>query len=194
MKNIFITTSVFLGFVSSFVYFIAILKGNAKPHRTTRLVFLLISTLTTFSLFAQGNRVAVWLAAISTFQSVIIFRLSLKYGMGGWSKTDIFCLLMAFVGIAFWQFTKNPLTALYFAIGADFIGVVPTLIKTYHFPHTEVWTFYFLDVCAGIFNLLATEKFILNQYLYPLYIIIINLTVVFLIIKPRLTTWNKKSI
>src|SRR5665811_1165536 len=148
MKDIFITTSVILGLISSFVYFIAILKGEARPHRTTRLVFLLISTLITLALFAQGNRVAVWLSAVSTFQSVVIFLLSIKYGMGGRSKTDIFCLLIAFIGIASWQLTKDPLIALYFAIAADFTGIVPTLIKTYHFPHTEVWIFYFLDVCA----------------------------------------------
>lgn len=181
MKNIFLSTSVILGLISSFVYFIAILKGEAKPHRTTRLVFLFISSLTTLSLFAQGNRVALWLSAVSTFQSVVIFLLSIKYGMGGRSKTDIFCLLTACIGIVSWQLTKNPITALYFAILADFIGVVPTLIKTYHFPKTEVWTFYFLDVCAGIFNLLATNKFTVNQFLYPLYIIVINLIVVFLI-------------
>lgn len=190
MKNILITTSVILGLISSFVYFIAILKGEAKPHRTTRLVFLLISSLTTLSLYAQGNRVAVWLSAISTFQSVVIFILSLKYGMGGWAKTDIFCLMLAIVGIASWQLTKNPTIALYFAIGADFTGIVPTLIKTYHFPHTEVWTFYFLDVCAGIFNLLATDKFTVNQFFYPLYIIVINLTIVLLIKK---NIFNKTS-
>lgn len=184
MKNIFITTSVILGLISSFVYFIAILKGEAKPHRTTRLVFLFISALTTFSLFAQGNRVALWLSAVSTFQSIIIFLLSIKYGMGGRSKTDIMCLLTAFVGIVSWQLTKDPTLALYFAIAADFIGVVPTLIKTYHFPHTEIWTFYFLDVCAGVFNLLATNIFAINQFLYPLYIIAINLIVVLLIIRP----------
>jgi hypothetical protein len=181
MKDIFIAISVILGLISSFVYFVAILKGQAKPHRTTRLVFLFISALTTLSLFAQENRVAVWLSAVSTFQSVIIFLLSLKYGMGGRSKTDILCLVMAIIGIISWQITKNPLTALYFAIAADFIGIVPTLIKTYRLPHTEVWTFYVLDVFAATFNFLATEKFTINQYLYPFYIILINLTIVLLI-------------
>lgn len=186
MQNILITASVLLASLSSFVYFIAIFKGQAKPHRTTRLVFLVISTLTTLSLLAQGNQVAVWLSGISTFQSVIIFSLSIKFGMGGWSKLDIFCLFTALAGIVAWQLTQNPLTALYFAIGADFIGIVPTLIKTYHFPKTEVWTFYFLDVCAGICNLLATEKLVFDQYLYPLYIIMINLIMVLLVIRNHL--------
>lgn len=181
MKDIFIAISVILGLVSSFVYFVAILKGQAKPHRTTRFVFLFITTLTTLSLFAQGNRVALWLSGVSTFQSIVIFGLSMKYGMGGKSKTDILCLVMAIIGIACWQITKNPLTALYFFIIADFTGVIPTLIKTYRLPHTEVWAFYALDVIAATFNLLATKEFTINQYLYPFYIILVNLIVVFLI-------------
>ncbi len=186
MKDILTAVSVILASISTLVYIIAILKGEAKPHRTTRLVFLVITTLTTLALFAQGNRVAIWLAGISMVQSVIIFLLSLKYGMGGWSKTDLLCLLLAMIGIGVWQWTKDPVLALYFAIGADFAGVIPTLIKTYHLPETEVWTFYFLDVCAGIFNFLASEKFVFNEFLYPFYIILINLLVVFLIKRKKL--------
>jgi hypothetical protein len=186
MRDVFIVISVILGLISSFVYFIAILKGQARPHRTTRFVFLFITALATLSLFAQGNRVAIWLSAVSTFQSIVIFGLSMKYGMGGKSKTDILCLVMALIGIVSWQITKNPLAALYFSIAADFTGFFPTLIKTYRLPHTEVWTFYALDVIAAAFNLLATEKFTIDQYLYPSYIILINLAVVFLIIRPKL--------
>lgn len=192
MQNVLITASVLLASLSSFVYFIAILKGQAKPHRTTRLVFLVISTVTTFSLFVQGNQVAVWLAGISMLQSLIIFSLSIKYGMGGWSKLDIFCLFTALVGIIAWQLTQNPIIALYFAIGADFIGIVPTLMKTFHYPKTEVWTFYFLDVCAGICNLLATEKLVFDQYLYPFYIIVINLIMVLLVVRPNMLSRGKK--
>lgn len=77
--------------------------------------------------------------------------------MGGWSKSDIICLVFALIGIIFWQITKNPAIALYFAIGADFIGMIPAIIKTYHFPETEIWSFFALDVFAAIFSLLALK-------------------------------------
>lgn len=192
MKDIFTAVSVILASISTIVYVVAILKGEAKPHRTTRLVFLIINTLVTLALFAQGNRVAVWLAGISMVQSIAIFTLSLKYGMGGWAKSDIVCFLLAMVGIVAWQITNNPFLALYFAIGADFAGIVPTLIKTYHFPETEVWTFYFLDVCAGLFNFLASQKFIFHEYIYPFYIICINLIIVFLVKRKRVVSTLKR--
>lgn len=185
LQQILIGASVFLASLSSFVYFIAILRGQAKPHRTTRLVFLVITLLTTISLLAQGNQVAVWLAGISTLQSMVIFGLSIKYGMGGWSRLDLVCLITALIGIAAWQLTKSPLFALYFAIAADFIGILPTIIKTYHLPKTEVWTFYFIDICAGICNVLATKNLVFDQYLYPVYIIAINTVMVLLVVWPR---------
>jgi hypothetical protein len=186
MQKAFIVISSILALISPIVYSLAILKGEAKPHRTTRIVLLIITSLTTASLFTQRNQVAIWLAGVSTLQSIIIFILSLKYGMGGWSKSDIICLLVALVGITLWQITKNPVIALYFAIGADFTGMVPALIKTYRFPKTEIWAFYLLDVFAAFFSLMALKNWVIKEYIYPAYIMLINLVMVILIIRPTL--------
>lgn len=184
MQTIFIVISSGLALISPLVYSQAILKGEAKPHRTTRLVLLIITALTTASLFAQNNNVAIYLAAVSTLQSILIFILSLKRGMGGWSKSDVICLIIAIVGIILWQVTKNPVIALYFAISADFTGMIPALIKTYKFPKTEVYSFFLLDVFAAGFSLLAIKTWTVEQYAYPIYIMLINLIMVILIIKP----------
>ena len=189
MSNIFIIISSLLALISPIIYSRAILKGEAKPHRTTRFVLLLITSLTTAALFAQGNRVAIWLAGVSTLQSIVIFFLSIKHGMGGWSKVDILCLLIALCGIVLWQITKNPVIALYFAIGADFTGMVPALIKTYHHPKTEVWIFYTLDVFAALFSLLALSRWTLEEYSYPVYIMFINVVMTLLIVKPKIKTY-----
>jgi len=186
MPSVFIVISSLLALISPIVYSIAIFKGEAKPHRTTRLVLLLITSLTTASLFAQKNQVAIYLAGVSTIQSIMIFTLSLKRGMGGWSKTDLSCLFIALIGIVLWKVTENPVVALYCAIGADFAGMIPALIKTSKFPKTEVWTFYLLDVFAAFFILLALETWTLQEYSYPIYIMLINLVMVILIVRPGL--------
>lgn len=185
MKELSIAISTILAFISPLLYTKAILKGEAKPHRTTRLVLLIITSLATFSLFAQNDTVAIWLAGVSTLQSILIFSLSIKYGMGGWSKMDLFCLLIALSGIILWQTTKDPSLALYTSILADFVGMVPALIKTFRFPETEIWTFYALDVFAGFFSLLAVKSLTLQQFSYPLYIIIINLFMVILALRKK---------
>ena len=78
---------------------------------------------------------------------------------------------------------KNPVIALYFAIGADFTGMVPALIKTYHHPETEVWTFYTLDIFAALFSILALSKWTVAEYSYPIYIMLINVVMTVLIVR-----------
>lgn len=190
VQQVFIVISSLLALISPLIYARAILKGEAKPHRTTRFVLLLITSLTTASLFAQNNQVAIWLAAASTLQSILILILSLKHGMGGWSKSDIVCLIIALSGIVLWKTTNNPVLALYAAIAADFTGMIPALLKTYRFPETEVWSFYLLDVFAAGFSLLALRLWILQEFSYPIYIMVINLVMVILIV--RLKFFGKK--
>jgi hypothetical protein len=183
IKSIFIIISTSLAFISPLVYASSILKGKAKPHRTTRLVLLIITSLTTISLFAQHDRVAIYLAGVSTFQSTLIFFLSIKHGMGGGSKTDILCLIIAIIGIILWKITGSAEIALFFAIGADFTGMIPALIKTYKFPKTEIWQFYGLDCFAAFFSLLAMKEWGIEDFSYPVYILLINLIMVLLIVK-----------
>ena len=182
MQNTFIAISSILALISPIVYAHAILEGKARPHRTTRLVLLIITALTTASLFAQHNTVAIYLAGISTVQSIIIFVLSLKRGMGGYSKADIACLCIALLGILLWHITEIPAVALYFAILADFTGMIPTIIKAYKFPHTEIYLFFLIDVFAALFNLLAIRQQTIEEISYPIYILSINLMMVLIIL------------
>lgn len=176
----------FLALLSPIFYARAIILGQAKPHRTTRLVILLSTLLTTASLFAQQNTVAIWIAGVSTIQACIVFALSYKYGMGGWAKIDIICLCIALLGLAFWKYTNNPLLALFAAIIADFTGMIPTLIKTYKFPNTESWPFFGIDTVAALFTIAAIQLWTIDQYSYPLYLLVINGLMVVLIIRLHL--------
>lgn len=190
MQNLYLVISTILALISPVIYAKAILKGEAKPHRTTRLILLIISLLAAASLFAQKDTVAVWLAAVAAIQSIGIFVLSIKRGMGGWEVKDIVCVLIAFFGIYLWKTTNNPILALYASIAADFTGMIPAIIKTYHFPKTEIYTFYLIDVFAAIFSLLAVKELTMQQASYPVYILCINMVMVALILRPQKSTVN----
>lgn len=186
MQNPFIIISSLLALISYIVYALAILRGEAKPHRTTRFVLVLITALATASLFAEKSIVAIWIPGIFTVGSFIIFILSLKFGIGGWAKTDLLCLFLSLAGIIFWKAADNPLYGLYASIGADFVGQIPMLMKTYRHPETEVWSFYLVDVFAALFNLLALQHWTTQEYAYPLYILCIDFLIVLLIIRPKI--------
>ncbi len=185
MKEIFLALSVVSEIAAYLFYARAILKKEARPHRTTRFVLLILSNLTVLSLFAQSNSVAIWLAGVYALFSWLLFLLSFKYGMGGWSKTDILCLVIALFGIVTWKITNNPALALYSAIFADFTGMIPTLIKSYYHPKTEVWYFFFLAGFGAGLNLLAIHEWTLQQYAFPLYILLINIVMVSLLLRSK---------
>jgi hypothetical protein len=102
--------------------------------------------------------------------------------MGGVAKSDIVCLIIALIGIALWKTTSNPTYALFASIASDLAGQVPMLIKTYHYPETEVWTFYFIDVLAAIVSIVAITRWTYQEFSYPLYIVFIDgLTIAFIL-------------
>ncbi len=188
LQQFYLIASTVLLFVSYFVYEWSIVTGRTKPHRTTRFVLLLITTLGAASLFAAQDRVAFYLIAFSALNSTVIFLLSLKYGVGGWSKTDILCLLIALAGITAWKLTNNPAVGVYAAIIADFSGMVPALIKTYRSPKSEYWLFYAVDLAAITFNLLAIQTWELKNFSYPVYLLAINFVMLLLIARPKLAS------
>ncbi len=186
IQQVFLIVSSVLALISPLVYTYEIVKGKAQPHRTTRLVLLVITVLAFSSLIAQHNHVAVWLAGVDLVQSTLIFILSFKYGVGNWSKMDFLCLGIAAVGIIIWQVTSNPVLALYAAILADFTGISPTLAKTFKRPESESWIYFFIGAIACAFNLAATKIFSIENISYPVYLLLINLTIVLLVFRPKL--------
>jgi len=171
-----------LALAASIVYIKSMRKGESRPHRTTRFVILAIALVTTASLVAQGNSASVLFSAASAIQGGAVFALSLKYGLGGTDRLDIVCLLIALIGIVLWQVTKQPILALYFAIGADFVGGIPMYIKTWKQPHTEIWTYYAFDVVGAVLILIATQARTFENLAYPMYIFLVNALVIAIVV------------
>lgn len=186
MSAVFIFLSSLLALVSYIVYIKAIISGDARPHRTTRFVMVLITSLATASLIAQNSSATIWLSVIFTVGSLIIFGLSLKYGMGGTHPLDLVCMGIAVAGVVLWQTTSQPIFGLAASIGADIAGQIPMLIKTYRLPESEVWTFYFLDVLAAVCTLIALKKWVPAEYIYPIYIIFIDGLTILLILRQNI--------
>lgn len=184
IRTLLIIVSSLMALISPIIYGKAILGGEAVPHRTTRIILLINTILATTSLYAQHDTVAIWLAAVSTLQSIFIFLLSIKYGTGGWAKLDLICLLIAILGIIFWKTTNDPRVALYSSIVADFVGMIPTIVKTYKYPKSEIWQFFTIDTIVGLLSLLAVPSWSLATISYPLYIMMVNMVVALLVVRP----------
>lgn len=177
MKDVFLVISTLIGLMTPIIGIRAVLKGEYKPHRITRLVLLIVTVLFVATLFAQNDRTALYLALAQVIGSIGIFILSIKYGVGGTSKMDAVIFLGAMASLVIWKTTNDPALGLYASILTDLIGFSPTLVKAWKDHTSEDWKFYGCDVLASFFNLLALKSLLLNEVAFPVYIFLINLTI-----------------
>ena len=115
---------------------------------------------------------------------MLLFLMSLKYGMGGVTTVDKYSLVIAIAGLIGWQVTGDPLIALLFAIFADFVGFVPALIKTYKEPNTEGPWFYYLESTSVLLNIVMIGAWSIDL-LFPVHILLTNVFMLGLIFREK---------
>lgn len=182
MLQFFAYISAILSIIMIIPYVVDIFKKTTKPERASWLIWTVLGLIAFFSQLAKGATDSLWLTGAQTISVLIVFILSIKYGVGGLNKQDIKALIAAGIGLLLWAITKEALYALFIVITIDFIGVFLTTIKAYKDPKSETTSTWLISGTSGIFGALAVGSFNLVLLLYPVYIIIANYTVVAAII------------
>jgi len=186
MKELLLIIGVLLPLVSSATYIWAIIFGTVRPQVTTRFLLMIICGLSLASLIASRDHTSVWLALVSCLQGIAIWGLSLWRGIGSLlNKLDLICLGLCVVGVVLWLLNGQAILGLIASIVADFIGCVPSIVKTVRLPHTETMLFYALDTLAGVCILFAGPLHG-QAVIYPLYIMAVNLMYVAAIFPDKL--------
>ncbi len=163
--------------LSAFPYIRDVLRRKTVPARATWFIWGILLTIAFFAQLAEGGSWSLITTGINWLGVVIIFLLSIKYGVGGTSKLDIFVLSGAGIGLMVWYITNNPLYALLITIFVDFMGALPTLVKTYKEPSTETWYAYIICGLGGLIGAVSVGTFDFSLYVFPLWIGIMNTTI-----------------
>ena len=178
-------------FLAYLPYLFATINGETKPNRATWFLLVVIGSMLASSYFALGAETTIWVPVGYVIGPTIIAMLSIKYGEGGWSPFDRWCLLAALsTGVLWWIFDA-PLTALLLNLLMDFISLLPTIKKGYLRPWTEdpfSWTMWFF---GSVLNLLAVERWTFGIAIYPIYMAIGNGLIVALIYRKSLRHMTK---
>lgn len=136
-------------------YVVSIFRGQTKPERMSYFIWLIVDIIAIASYISAGATTTIWAGLIFTLTGFLVFILSIKYGMGGFSPFDGICFLLAIVGVIIWVTSKDPILALYFMTFVGFIGYLPTIKKVYIMPKTESTVSWSLAASASILNLFA---------------------------------------
>ena len=175
----FIIVGTLIGAAGSVVYLIKTVKGKVKPNRVS---FLLWSVVPFIAFFAQINQ-GVGLEALMTFSSgflpLTVFIASFVNKQAEWKLTrfDLICGILSLAGLVLWMITKVGNVAIFFSIVADGIAAIPTIVKAYKYPDSEIAWPWIATVFGVILTLLTLSKFTFANCGFILYILIVNLLI-----------------
>lgn len=155
-----------------------IFKLTTKPERASWFIWAVLGGIAFFSQMAKGATDSLWLTGVQTLGVVVIFLLSLRYGAGGLVKRDMWVLIGAGAGLVLWYVTREATIALLIVIVIDALGGWLTVLKAYEDPGSETLITWLLSGTSGIFAAFAVGSIDYVLLAYPVYIVLINYSVV----------------
>jgi hypothetical protein len=175
----FVIVGTLIGAVGSFAYFIDTVKGKVKPNRVS---FLLWSIAPIIAFAAQIGK-GVGIESLMTFSvgvlPLMIFGGSFVNKKAQWklSRFDLICGFLSIVGLLFWLITREGNIAIAFSILADGLAAIPTLVKAYKYPETEVAWPWVATSFGVILTLLTLNQWTFENSAFIIYIFIVNTTI-----------------
>lgn len=186
-------TAAILAFVGLVPYVLSIFRGETKPNRASWFIWLVVNLSLVFSYHSAGASTTIWLNIAYVVTTSLIFILSLKYGVGGYTPLDITCLIGAVIGLGLWWATNNPVTALYMNVFVDALGFIPTIKKAYLLPESENKLSWNISTLSNAVNVAALNNWQFKIILFPVYNFIFNAAVAVLIYNVIQKKFNPKG-
>lgn len=179
----FIIIGALLGAAGSVAYLIDTVKGKVKPNRVS---FLLWSIAPFIAFFAQINQ-GVGLESLMTFSTgflpLTVFIASFVNKKAEWKLTrfDLICGILSLAGLVLWLITKVGNIAIFFSIVADGLASVPTIVKAYKYPDTEIAWPWIATVFGVVLTLLTLPTLTFANSGFILYILVVDLLIYVLV-------------
>ncbi|KKQ78180.1 MAG: hypothetical protein A3A96_00180 [Candidatus Zambryskibacteria bacterium RIFCSPLOWO2_01_FULL_39_39] len=180
-----------ISFGAYIVYIISILKGETKPSRATWWILTIVGSVTGISYYFSGAVDTIWVPVADVFGIFIVAILSIKYGEGGLNPFDITCFFVSMTGLVLWYIFKSPVIALILNLSMDFVGMLPTIKKSYLEPTGESGFSWLLTFIGNVLNFGAIGSATFGVLIYPIYMSITSGSVATLLYFPK-TRFSKK--
>lgn len=183
----FIILGALIGTYGSVSYLIDMFRGKVKPNRVSWFLWALAPLVAFFAEIQEGVGLHALLTFSVGFNPLLILITSFFIKKAQWkiTKFDIFCGVLSIIGLSLWAITRVGSIAIFFAILADGLAAIPTVVKSFKAPETESWFIFFLGMVNAGITMLAIKTWDFANYGFPVYIFIIC-TIFVLLIKFKL--------
>ena len=175
----FVILGVIIASIGSVNYLINTIKGKVKPNRVSFLLWSLAPLIAFGAELQQGVGLQSLMTFVVGFLPLTIFVASFLNKNAAWKLTrfDFTCGALSLIGLILWYITSSGNVAIIFSILADALAALPTVVKAFNFPETEIaWT-YFTSTLSAAITLLTVKVWDLANAGFPLYILVITLLI-----------------
>src|SRR6185436_13278404 len=185
-KN-FVIIGTVIGAVGAIAYLVDTIKGKVKPNR----VSFLLWSIAPFIAFAAQIKQGVGLESLMTFSTgflpLMTFIASFVNKKAEWKITrfDLICGFLSILGLVLWWITKVGNVAIFFSIMADGLAAVPTIVKSYKYPDTELAWPWIASVVGVVLTLLTIRVWSFANSGFIVYILIVD-TLIYALVQFRI--------
>lgn len=182
---------VFLGVLISVIgassYLIDTIKGKVKPNRVSFFLWALAPLIAFAAEIKQGVGIQSLMTFIVGFNPLLIFFASFVNKKAEWKlgSFDFICGGLSLIGLSLWYITADANLAIIFAVFADGLASLPTIVKSYNFPETERGWIYLTATINAAITLLTIKIWDFAHYGFPLNIFIVA-TIIFILVQFKL--------
>lgn len=172
-----------LTFVAVAPYIIDIFKNKTKPHIFTWVIWAIVTLLVFFGQWQKGGGPGSWTTGIAGIITIFIALISFKKGSKDITKLDIAMFIGALLGIVPWLLAKDPTLSVIILTIIDVLAFIPTIRKTIKDPQSETFISYVLHAIRHSLSIIALLNYNLATYIYPASLAVMNLIIIFIIVK-----------
>ena len=179
--------------IAVLLYLRAIIKGKVHSNKFTWAVWSLVTLMICVYYYQTVGLVSsIWVSIAYFFGTLLTFILLLKYGgKGQWTWVEKMALIGVVVTLFFRIIFNSPIIALALTMLIDAIGAIPLIVTVYKDSTSDYRLAWLLGLTSNVVNLFAVEKWDFGNAGYPIYMVVLTLSVTVLLYFPNFLR-NKK--
>ena len=179
LHSYFIILGTLIGAAGAVKYLTDTVKGKVRPNRVSFLLWSVVPFIAFFAQIKQGVGLEALMTFSTGFLPLTVFLASFVNKQAEWKLTrfDLICGMLSVVGLVLWMITRVGNVAILFSIIADGLAAIPTIVKAYKYPETEIAWPWIATVVGVILTLLTLSRFTFANCGFILYILVVNMLI-----------------
>jgi chromate transport protein ChrA len=185
IKVIIAIISVLMTLAGYFYYFRDIFAHKTKPHAYSWLVWSFLTAIAFAGQLHDHGGPGSYVTGVTAAVSIVIFAFAIKQGEKNITLSDKLTLAAAIAAVIPWLLTDDPVFSVILITIIDFLGLVPTIRKSYHKPYEETLITYAFSGLKFLLAIFALDHYTLTTWLYPASLVAANLLFVIMLMVRR---------